>query len=92
MHLEIVSPEATLFTGEVEAVTVPGLMGEFQILNNHAPIISLLAEGGVKIKGNIEVEEEHQDLFRKEASGKFVLDIRSGTLEFKDNRLIILAD
>lgn len=92
MHLEIVSPEATLFVGEVEAVTVPGALGEFQILNNHAPIISLLGKGPVKIKGNIAEDEKQMDLFRKDPSGKFVLDIRSGTLEFKDNRLIILAD
>ncbi len=92
MYLEIVSPEATLFTGEVEAVTVPGVLGEFQILNHHAPIISLLTEGGVRIKGNVSPGEQYQDRFRKDASGKFVLDIRSGTLEFKDNRLVILAD
>ncbi|KKL08687.1 hypothetical protein LCGC14_2573360, partial [marine sediment metagenome] len=51
MHLEIVSPEATLYTGEATAVTVPGVDGEFQMLDNHAPIVSLLAEGIVKIKG-----------------------------------------
>ena len=45
MYLEIVSPEATLFSGEVTSVTVPSINGEFQMLANHAPIVSLLQEG-----------------------------------------------
>ena len=51
MYLEILSPEATLFSGEVDSVTVPGSAGAFQILNNHAPIVSTLKEGTVKISG-----------------------------------------
>ncbi len=57
MYLEIVSPEATLFAGEVTAVTVPGIDGEFQMLDNHAPIVSLLQEGKVRFKGNIVLDE-----------------------------------
>ena len=49
MFLEIVTPEASIFQGEVESVTVPGVVGQFQILNNHAPIVSLLQEGNAKI-------------------------------------------
>ena len=49
MILEIVSPEATLFKGEVTSVALPGVNGEFQMLNNHAPIVSLLEKGNVKI-------------------------------------------
>ncbi|ERJ78610.1 ATP synthase, delta/epsilon subunit, beta-sandwich domain protein [Prevotella disiens JCM 6334 = ATCC 29426] len=45
--LKIISPEKILFQGEVENVLVPGEMGEFEILNNHAPIISTLVEGRV---------------------------------------------
>ena len=48
MILEIVSPEAKLFSGEVTSVTVPGVDGSFQILNLHAPIVSLLEKGVVK--------------------------------------------
>ena len=55
MNLEIVSPEKTLFTGEVDSVSVPGTDGSFQMLNNHAPIISTLKEGKVKIIGNINI-------------------------------------
>ena len=92
MYLEIVSPEATLFTGEVTAVTVPGVDGEFQILNNHAPIISLLQEGKVALKGNVVLKEAHQNKFSKAANGDTVLHIGSGTVEMNNNRVIILAD
>ena len=92
MYLEIVSPEATLFSGEVTSVTVPGVNGEFQMLTDHAPIVSLLQKGQVKIAGRIEIEEEFQDRFRKSPDGKTVLQINSGTVELKNNRVIVLAD
>ena len=41
MYLEIVSPEATLFSGEVDSIYVPGVNGDFEMLNNHAAIVSL---------------------------------------------------
>ena len=92
MYLEIVSPEATLFAGEVESVTVPGINGEFQMLSDHAPIVSLLQAGLVKIGGNVTLEEEHEDKFEQDDSGKTTLAIQSGTIEMKDNRVIVLAD
>lgn len=47
LTLKIISPEKIVFTGEVERVTVPGTLGEFEILDNHAPIISSLEAGTV---------------------------------------------
>jgi F-type H+-transporting ATPase subunit epsilon len=92
MFLEIVSPEATLFSGEVTSVTVPGVNGEFQMLENHAPIVSLLQAGNVKVKGNITIEEAFEDKFSKGKNGETVLSILSGTVEMKDNKIIVLAD
>ncbi|SHG52559.1 F0F1 ATP synthase subunit epsilon [Flagellimonas flava] len=92
MYLEIVSPEATLFAGEVTSVTVPGINGEFQMLQNHAPIVSLLQKGTVKVQGDITIEEEFQSKFSKGSNGETVLDITSGTIEMKDNKVIVLAD
>lgn len=93
MHLEIVSPEATLFSGEVKSLTVPGTDGEFQLLDNHAPIVSLLAEGEVKFKGdNLQVTEGFEAKFQKGKEGEMLLSIHSGTLEMKDNKAIVLAD
>lgn len=92
MYLEIVSPEATLFSGEVSSVTVPGINGEFQMLQNHAPIVSLLQEGNVKVQGNITIEEDFQNKFSKGPNGETLLHITSGTIEMKDNKIIVLAD
>ena len=92
MYLEIVSPEATLFSGEVTSVTVPGINGEFQMLQDHAPIVSLLQEGEVKVQGDIIIEEDFQSKFTKGANGETVLTISSGTIEMKDNKVIVLAD
>ena len=92
MYLEIVSPEATLFAGEVNSVTVPGVDGEFQMLNNHAAIVSLLGEGMVKFEGDIVIEEEHEARFSTDEKGKTVLSISSGTVEMNNNKVIVLAD
>ena len=92
MYLEIVSPEATLFSGEVTSIAVPGINGEFEMLKDHAPIVSLLKEGHVKIFGDITLEEEVQDKFTKGKDRGTWLAINSGTLEMKDNKVIVLAD
>ena len=91
MHLEIVTPEATLFKGEVDSIAVPGVNGEFEMLKDHAPIISLLKNGHVKIFGNIQLEEEVEAKFEKKDKGIW-LAISSGTIEMKDNKVIVLAD
>lgn len=92
MYLEIVSPEATLFSGEVTSVAVPGVDGNFEMLNNHAPIVSLLKQGLVKIKGNITLDEVVSDKFTKEGNNTTLLKINSGTVEMKDNKVIVLVD
>ena len=51
MILEIVTPEAILYKGKVSIVTLPGTKGSFQILENHAPIVSLLEKGILSAKG-----------------------------------------
>ena len=49
MQLEIITPETLIFKGEATAVQFPGLDGSFQVLNNHAPIISGLSAGTIKV-------------------------------------------
>jgi F-type H+-transporting ATPase subunit epsilon len=93
MILEIVSPEAVLFSGEVNSITVPGIDGSFQILNNHAPIVSLLQKGIVKISApSFKIGKESKDLFTKINDQNYTLSISSGTIEMKDNKVIVLAD
>ena len=50
MILEIISPEKIIFTGEVDSVAVPGVEGEFEMLNNHAAIVSNLKKGSIKTR------------------------------------------
>jgi F-type H+-transporting ATPase subunit epsilon len=92
MYLEIVTPEASIVAGEVESVTVPGSEGPFQMLNNHAAIVSLLTAGKVKFRGNPTIKEGYEKKFTKDDNGKWVLEINGGTVECKENRIIVLAD
>jgi|TARA_B000000477_G_C5983524_1_gene181702 F-type H+-transporting ATPase subunit epsilon len=92
MYLEIVSPERTLFNGDVESVLVPGTDGSFQMLDNHAPIVSTLIKGTVKILGEISVSEDLSDVFSNVSSNETHLSISSGVVEMKENKIIILTD
>ena len=56
IKVKIISPEAELFNGEVQAVFLPGTLGEFEVLDNHAPIISSLGEGLVKLRCDGKIE------------------------------------
>lgn len=50
MYLEIITPEKLLFAGEIRIVKLPGTIGSFEIMENHAPIISTLTKGKIKVK------------------------------------------
>lgn len=78
MHLEILTPEKKIFEGEVSIATFPGSDGSFQVLDNHAPLISLLKEGVVEYRST------------KEASQKIM--ITGGVVEVLKNKVILLAD
>ena len=91
MHLEIVTPEQVLFSGEVDQVSVPGINGEFQMLNNHAPVVSVLKKGGIKLAGNVELSEKAKALFNEE-NGKKVFPIDGGVVELSNNKVIVLVD
>lgn len=77
MKLEIITPEKKLFEGNVKLVQVPGTNGSFEILKNHAPIISTLSGGTIKV-----ITETDQ---------KQLIDIVSGIIEVKANNISILA-
>jgi F-type H+-transporting ATPase subunit epsilon len=97
MHLEVVSPEAILFSSEVDSISVPGVNGEFQMLNNHAPIVSILKQGTVSIhvhtQEHLELDDLHGKLVPHADDDKVLtIAINSGTIELKDNKAIILVD
>lgn len=97
MYLEVVSPEAILFSSEVDSIAVPGTDGEFQMLNNHAPVVSTLKEGIVKIhvhsQENLNSDDLHEKIVPLANDSKVLtVNIQSGTLELRDNKAIILVD
>ena len=65
MFLEIVSPDAQLFEGKVDSITAPGETGFFQVLNNHAPIVSTLVKGKIKIDSSESLNKDFGLIFEK---------------------------
>lgn len=92
MQLEIVSPERVLLRGEVSSVTVPGVNGRFQMLDNHAPIVSVLEEGYISLKLTSEMENKYKENFFKGNDGELAIEIKGGVLEMNNNKAIILVD
>jgi F-type H+-transporting ATPase subunit epsilon len=95
MQLEIITPEAQVFEGEAEAVQFPGLDGSFQVLNGHAPIISALAKGDVKVDLTEAFDEENSnDKITVDKSNKKVINItiNGGVIEMLNNKVIVLAE
>ncbi|MEY3742816.1 MAG: hypothetical protein EB003_00840 [Flavobacteriia bacterium] len=89
MVLEIITPEASLFRGEVNSVSLPGLDGVFQVLNNHAPIISSLKKGELRFEAAGPVEATAA----LEVSGNSVrVQIKGGVAELNNQKLIVLAE
>jgi F-type H+-transporting ATPase subunit epsilon len=77
MYLEILTPEKKVFEGNVTIATFPGADGSFQVMDHHAPLISLLKEGVVEYKS-------------KESSQ--TLTITGGVVEVLKNKVVLLAD
>ncbi len=77
MQLEIITPDKKVFEGEVTAATFPGEDGFFQILNGHAPLVSLLKEGIVEYKSKESTQQ---------------IRITGGVVEVLKNKVILLAD
>lgn len=92
MYIDIVSPETTLFSGEIESITVPGTKGSFQILNQHAPIVSTLTKGKVKIQGELNLSEEVGEKIVLENDGHYYFPINSGVIEMRNNKIVLLAE
>ena len=98
MYLEVISPEAVLFSSNVDAITVPGTEGEFQLLNNHAPIVSSLKRGKIKIRVDsfqtLDLDLLHRQVAhtKKEDNKILSIPILSGIIEMKNNKAVILID
>jgi len=78
MKLEIITPDKSVFTGEVSLVQLPGIDGSFEILNNHAPLISVLKKGKIKI-----MDDQKKEQF---------FEVNGGVIEVLKNKVLILAE
>jgi F-type H+-transporting ATPase subunit epsilon len=95
MQLEIITPESNLFSGEVVAVQLPGKDGLFQVLNNHAPIISALTKGTIKVDlaQPLKNTKKLNKRVQVDASNKILtIDVDGGVVELTNNKLILLAE
>mgnify|MGYP000514451782 CR=1 FL=1 len=94
MHLEIITPETKVFSGEVDAVQLPGLDGSFQVLKGHAPIISALDAGKVKVDLSAPLSEEQQEnkLIEMDGLKTIRVAIKGGVVELMNDRIIVLAE
>ena len=77
MHLDIITPDKKIYSGQVTSVSVPGAQGRFEMLKDHAPIISTLLNGKVKIK---------------DKDGVKIFDVKGGVVENLKNKIVILAE
>jgi len=76
MKLEIITPDEKIFEGEASGVKVPGVNGSFEVLDHHAPLVSALEKGDVRINGQSKQE----------------LEIDGGVIEVLNNHVVILAE
>jgi len=75
MHLTIFTPDRKIFTGDVQQATFPGSAGSFQVLNNHAPLVSVLKKGTI-LYGDVKQEQ--------------ALAIEAGWVEVRNNNITVL--
>jgi len=78
MTLEILTPEQTLFSGDVYGVQLPGISGLFEVLYKHAPLVSALKAGHLKIL--------------KDKSNTEIFSIQGGLVEVLNNKTIVLVE
>jgi F-type H+-transporting ATPase subunit epsilon len=79
MKLEITTPDRTIYDGEVDLVQLPGIDGSFELLDNHAPMISVLKHGIIKIKFD---NKKKEDFF----------EVKGGVVEVLENKVMVLAE
>lgn len=92
MTLEIITPNATIFSGAATAVQLPGKDGLFQVLDNHAPIIAALKDGLIKIELPRALEGNPHKTLQKVSDKIYTLQVNGGMVEMAANKIIVLAN
>lgn len=96
MNITVLTPDKEVFKGNIVSVKVPGSLGQFQVLKNHAPIVSALSEGEVKIvtaAGEHQFyDEESSTIKTTEEVGKaYTFSIQKGFIEVQNNEVSLLV-
>lgn len=93
MNIKILTPEFVVFDGDVKSVLLPGKSGEFHVMKNHAAILASLKNGKIKLYTD-KINEKFAEKFKKENEKEsvFSFKIKSGVIEFSNNKGIILAE
>jgi F-type H+-transporting ATPase subunit epsilon len=81
MFIEVVTPDKKVYEGEVDSATFPGSDGSFQVLNNHAPMVSMLNKGDMVF---VKVVDKKQE--------QIILKVVGGIVEVQHNRVTVLAE
>ena len=94
MLIEIFSIDCKLLSGNINSVIFPGSDGSFQVLKNHAPIVSTLKKGKITIEGEVSLEDNVPEKFYNLKKDKKIisLEIESGMMEMKKNSIKVLID
>jgi F-type H+-transporting ATPase subunit epsilon len=95
MQLEIITPESLILKDQATSVQFPGLDGSFQVLNNHAPIISGLSAGIIKVEleAPFKVTSKTNPAITAQSNGKIIhVAIKGGVVEMQNNKIIVLAE
>lgn len=93
MNIKILTPETVVFEGDVKSVMLPGKNGNFHIMKDHAAIVASLVGGRVRVYTETIAENfEHHFTKENEKESVFSFPVRSGVVEFSNNKGIILAE
>ena len=77
INLEIITPEKTIYKDVIDSITIPGTLGSFQVLKDHAPLISSFEVGVITVQKN---------------GNKNYFSTSGGTVEVEKNKILVLAD
>ena len=93
MKINVITPTAKIFDGEVISVSLPGQDGIFQVLNNHTAIISSLTIGEVIIELVENTKDaSYNEMIQIKDQNHIIISIKGGVAELINNELIILAE
>lgn len=78
MHIDIVTPDSNIYSGDIQSAVFPGMDGSFGVQENHAPMVAALKEGKIKLSDAANQVQE--------------FEVKGGVVEINHNKIIVLAE